>query len=254
MGRPGLGDDERRRLRAHFTRVTADPPSPASLRKHVSLLPADLRQEAGDLLLAVALADGSIDRAEVTRVNRYFDALGLDRPELGSQPASRRRQGSLTPVRTAGAPSPGYAIPQPPPAGEAQGRSGRPGSRADQGPAGRDRAGRDPSWPGSSPARTRRPSPRCHATAAPQGAPSRRLQARCPGDSMQRTAPSWPGSRSGQLAAQRGRQHRGRAGPDARRGARDRERGRLRARRRAGVPRAATRLKSTADVVKEILR
>ena len=84
----------------------------ASLRKHVSLLPAALRQEAGDLLLAVALADGNIDRAEVTRVNRYFDALGLDRPELGSRPQA---PGGLTPVRTAGAPSNGYAIPQPPP-------------------------------------------------------------------------------------------------------------------------------------------
>jgi uncharacterized tellurite resistance protein B-like protein len=108
MSRPGLGEDERRRLRAHFTRVTADPPAPAALRKHVALLPAHLRQEAGDLLLAVALADGSVDRAEVTRVNRYFDALGLGRPDLP------RGDGGLTPVRTAGAPSPGYAIPQPP--------------------------------------------------------------------------------------------------------------------------------------------
>ena len=114
MSRPGLIEDERRRLHAHFTRVAADPPSPASLRRHVSLLPADLRQEAGDLLLAVALADGSISPAEVTRVTRYFDALGLDRPDLGS-----RRQaphgGSLIPLRTAGSPSPGYAIPQSPP-------------------------------------------------------------------------------------------------------------------------------------------
>jgi TerB N-terminal domain/TerB-C domain/Tellurite resistance protein TerB len=114
MGRPGLGEDERRRLHAHFTRVTADPPSPASLRKYVSLLPAALRQDAGDLLLAVALADGSVDRAEVTRVNRYFDALGLERPELGSGPAMPGAE-DLTPLRTAGAPSPGYAIPQPPP-------------------------------------------------------------------------------------------------------------------------------------------
>jgi tellurite resistance protein len=113
LSRPGLGEDERRRLHAHFTRVTADPPTPASLRKHVSLLPAGLRQDAGDLLLAVALADGSTDRAEITRVNRYFDALGLKRPELGSHRAAET--GGLTPVRTAGATSPGYAIPQPPP-------------------------------------------------------------------------------------------------------------------------------------------
>jgi len=115
LGRPGLGDDERRRLHAHFTRVIAAPPTPASLRKRVSLLPADLRQDAGDLLLAVALADGSVDRAEVTRVNRYFDALGLERPELRAQ-AKPPPVESLTPLRTAGTPSPGYAIPHAAPA------------------------------------------------------------------------------------------------------------------------------------------
>jgi uncharacterized tellurite resistance protein B-like protein len=112
MSRPGLGEDERRRLRAHFTRVTADPPTPASLRKHVSLLPAAHRQDASELLLAVALADGSIDRAEVTRVNRYFDALGLDRPDLASNPKPPGAE-DLTSLRTAGNPAPGYVIPQP---------------------------------------------------------------------------------------------------------------------------------------------
>lgn len=113
MSRPGLGEDERRRLHAYFARVTADPPSAAALRKRVSLLPAALRQEAGDLLLAVTLADGNTSRAEVTQVNRCFDVLGLDRPELGSRPQAPGA-GGLTPVRTAGASSPGYAILQPP--------------------------------------------------------------------------------------------------------------------------------------------
>jgi tellurite resistance protein len=112
MGRPGLGEDERRRLHAHFTRVTADPPTPASLRKHVSLLPAAHQQDAGDILLAVALADGSIDRAEATQVYRYFDALGLDRPDLDSRPKPPGAEG-LTSLRTAGTLAPGYAIPQP---------------------------------------------------------------------------------------------------------------------------------------------
>ena len=115
MSRPGLGEDERRRLHAHFSRVTADPPAPGSLRKHISLLPAALRQEAGDLLLAVAVADGRIDRAEVTRINRYFDALGLDRPEIGNNPQAAPGSGDLIPVRTAGASPLGYAIPQSPP-------------------------------------------------------------------------------------------------------------------------------------------
>ena len=119
MSRPGLGEDERRRLHAHFTRVTAEPPSPASLRKHVSLLPAGLRQEAGDLLLAVALADGSIDRAEVTRVNRYFDALGLDRPELGSHPQAPGA-GGPDPDADRRGPLPRLRHPPAAPAGEAR--------------------------------------------------------------------------------------------------------------------------------------
>ena len=122
LGRPDLSDDERRRLRAHFTRVTAAPPTPASLRKHISLLPVDLRQDAGDLLLAVAFADGAVDRAEVTRVNRYFDALGLSRPELRSQPKPPAAE-SLTPLRTTGTRSPGYTIPKAPPA---ENRAGAP--------------------------------------------------------------------------------------------------------------------------------
>lgn len=120
LGRPGLGDDERRRLHAHFTQVITAPPTPASLRKRISLLPADSRKDAGDLLLAVALADGRVDQAEVTRVNRYFDALGLDRPELHAQPEPPESD-SLTSVRIAGTPSPGHAIPDPPKAEKPKG-------------------------------------------------------------------------------------------------------------------------------------
>ena len=115
IGRPGLSEDERRRLRALITRVAAAPPAAASLRKHVSQLPAGLRADAGELLLAVAHADGRVDRAEVTRVNRYFDALGLDRPQLGSPPGPPAPE-DLTRLRAAGTPSPGYTIPQAPPA------------------------------------------------------------------------------------------------------------------------------------------
>jgi uncharacterized tellurite resistance protein B-like protein len=113
MNRPGLSEDERRRLHALFTRVAAAPPSAASLRKHASLLPEDLRRDAGDLLVAVAHADGRLERSEVTRVNRYFDMLGLGRPGLGSQPGTSGT-GDLTPVRTTGDPAPGYVIPRPP--------------------------------------------------------------------------------------------------------------------------------------------
>jgi hypothetical protein len=109
---PGLGEDECRRLRAHFTRVLEDPPPPATLRKHIGLLPRALQLEAGELLVALAWSDGSIDRAEVSRVNRLFDALGLDRPQLTIQP-NASRHADLAQLRTAGDPERGHAIPPP---------------------------------------------------------------------------------------------------------------------------------------------
>ena len=111
---PGLAEDERRRLRAHFMRALAEPPTPAALRKRVSLLSEAQRREAGDLLVALAISDGNIGQAEIDRLTRLFDALGLDRPELERQ-FHGPGQKDLTRLRRAGAPAPGYAIPQPPP-------------------------------------------------------------------------------------------------------------------------------------------
>ena len=82
---PGLAEDERRRLRAHLMRALAEPPTPAALRKRVSLLAEAQRREAGDLLVALAMSDGNIGQAEIDRLTRLFDALGLDRPELEGQ-------------------------------------------------------------------------------------------------------------------------------------------------------------------------
>lgn len=112
LTRPGLGDDECRRLRAHLIRALEDPPTPAALRKHVGLLPRALQLEAGEMLIALARSDGSIDRAEVSRINRLFDALGLDRPQLNSQP-DRPGHADLTRLRTAGDPERGHTIPRP---------------------------------------------------------------------------------------------------------------------------------------------
>jgi uncharacterized tellurite resistance protein B-like protein len=109
MARLGLGQDECCRLRAHFIRALADPPTPTVLRKHINQLPEAQRREAGDLIVAVALADGNIDTAEVNRVNRFFDALGLARPQLRAPGGE-----DLARLRTAGDPAPGYVIPQPP--------------------------------------------------------------------------------------------------------------------------------------------
>ena len=111
---PGLAEDERRRLRAHFMRVLAEPPTPAALRKRMSLLPDAQRREAGDLLLALTMLDGGIDQAEIDRLTRLFDALGLDRPDLYGQLHTSGDK-DLARLRTTGTPGFGYAIPRPPP-------------------------------------------------------------------------------------------------------------------------------------------
>ena len=222
--------------RTAVTRVAAQARQPAARA---------LRQEAGDLLLAVALADGSIDRAEVTRVNRYFDALGLDRPELDSRPQAPGAEG-LTPCGPPGPPPPVTPYPS------------RPRRRSRAAAA----VTLDPELIRAKLAETEQaasflaeiftgentssftalsaPRPRRHAVPAgcKPGSPGTRCR-----------APLLPGQarRAAKLAAQRSRPHRGRAWPDARRGARDRERSRLRGSPASRRPRAATRLKSTAD-------
>jgi hypothetical protein len=95
-------------------RVLAEPPTPAALRKRMSLLPEAQRREAGELLVALAMSDGGFDKAEIDRLTRLFDALGLDRPELYGQFHTSGEK-DLTRLRTAGAPALGYAIPRPPP-------------------------------------------------------------------------------------------------------------------------------------------
>jgi hypothetical protein len=113
MMRDGLDEGERRRLYAHLAHVLLDPPTWAALRKRISLLPEAQQEEASDLIVAVALPDGNIDSAAVSRINRLFDSIGLDRPQLRSQ-LNAPGDENLARLRTAGAPERGYAIPRPP--------------------------------------------------------------------------------------------------------------------------------------------
>ena len=96
--------------------VPAEPPTPASLRKHASLLPESQRQDAGDLLAAWHSSDGSIDRAEIDPGHRYFDALGLEPAEL--QPGARARRRSAHAHADGRSPVPGLRHPRAAAAGE----------------------------------------------------------------------------------------------------------------------------------------
>jgi uncharacterized tellurite resistance protein B-like protein len=107
-----LADDERRRLHALFLRALADPPTPVALRKRATLLSAEERRQAGELLVAVAAADGEIAPAEADLLGRLLDILGLDVQRMLGDAAVRRPE-PLARMRTAGLPARGFAIPKP---------------------------------------------------------------------------------------------------------------------------------------------
>jgi tellurite resistance protein len=109
----GLAQDERCRLRAHLVRTLAAPPTRAALRKRASLLPESQRQDARELLVALAASDGGIAPAEIDLLARLFDLLGLERAEAYRQVHALGDE-ALTPLRTAGAPAAGYSIPEQP--------------------------------------------------------------------------------------------------------------------------------------------
>lgn len=110
----GLAEDERRRLRAHLMRAIADPPTPAALRKHATLLTEEQRQQAGELLVALAASNGKIVPAEIDLLTRLFYTLGLDRSDVYGHVHAPGGD-TLTRLRTAGVPALGHAIPRPKP-------------------------------------------------------------------------------------------------------------------------------------------
>lgn len=120
----GLSDDEQARLRAHLLWVSEHPPTPAALRKRVDLLDHVQREKAARLMVTVAAADGQITPAEIDVIARLFVVLGLQATEAYAQvhalaagqgqlrkSVERRIADPLAPSKTAGQPSPGFALP-----------------------------------------------------------------------------------------------------------------------------------------------
>jgi len=110
---------ERMRLEAHMRWLAATGVKLTGLTKRVEVLSAQQRTSIGDLLVAVAAADGVISPDEVTSLSRIFKLLGLDPAEVHSRLhallAGRRPAPATKPVtvREAGTPDPGYPISAP---------------------------------------------------------------------------------------------------------------------------------------------
>jgi uncharacterized tellurite resistance protein B-like protein len=113
----GLNDDEQLRLRAHLTFVMAHPPTPAALRRRLATLPEADRADAGQLLIAIAAADGQVTPPEVDVLVRLFAALGLDESRVYSELHSLTAPGTtgLAAAKLPGTPAERYAVPKPQP-------------------------------------------------------------------------------------------------------------------------------------------
>jgi uncharacterized tellurite resistance protein B-like protein len=109
----GLSGDEHRRLRAHLAHVLRHPPTPNALRKQTAVFTEPQRRATGELLIAVAAADGVITQAEVGALTRLFPSLGLDLAEVYRSISALDTADTLTQLRTVGSRARDYAIPQP---------------------------------------------------------------------------------------------------------------------------------------------
>jgi tellurite resistance protein len=107
---------ERGRLEAHMRWLAATGVKLTGLTKRVEVLSAQQRASIGDLLVAVAAADGVLSPDEVTSLSKIFKLLGLDPAEVHSRLHALLAGGRPLPatkpvtVREAGAPDPGYPI------------------------------------------------------------------------------------------------------------------------------------------------
>ncbi len=109
-----LGVDEQARLAAHLALVVAHPPRPTVLRRRLANLGEADRAAAGQLLIAVAGADGQVTPEEISALVRLFNVLGLDENDAYSQLHSMAARGSrdaLTRTRLPGAPAQRFSVP-----------------------------------------------------------------------------------------------------------------------------------------------
>ncbi|WP_342375177.1 TerB N-terminal domain-containing protein [Myxococcus stipitatus] len=116
----GLLASEKARLRAHIAWLLARPASSAGHKKRVEALTPEARTSLGNLLVEVAVADGSVSPQELKTLSKLYAMLGLDESTVYSRvhAATATRPTAATepvPMRLAGTPEKGFALPAPPP-------------------------------------------------------------------------------------------------------------------------------------------
>lgn len=118
-----LSPGERARLEAHMRWLVANGVKLTGLKKRVEVLTVPQREGIGDLLVAVAAADGVISPEEITSLTKIYQLLDLDPAQVHSRLHAHLTGARPTPatgpvtVRPGGEPDPGYPITQPPASG-----------------------------------------------------------------------------------------------------------------------------------------
>lgn len=96
----GLSASERVRLSAHLAWVLHSKPGTAGLKKRIAVLSAEYRENVGDFLVTVAMADGHASPDEISMLTRIFKLLALDVDSVysrvhavstGGEPTTRRQ-------------------------------------------------------------------------------------------------------------------------------------------------------------------
>ncbi len=99
---PNLTSDERLQLTAFVLWLTQVPPPAAKLKSALKNLDTPQRELLADSAIAVAVADGDVDPAEVKILERVFDQIGLPKTDVYTRihgAVSPTRADGLTPVR-----------------------------------------------------------------------------------------------------------------------------------------------------------
>lgn len=98
----GLQPAERVRLAAHLAWVLHAQPGTAGIKKRVGALAASYRNQIGDFLVGVALADGNASPEEISSLTRIFKLLDLDADSVFSKVHALSTGGSLAATGGAG--------------------------------------------------------------------------------------------------------------------------------------------------------
>lgn len=114
-----LSSGERSRLAAHLRWLTVNGVKLTGLSRRVEQLSSQQRHAVGDLLVAIAAADGVISAEEITSLTKIFKLLALDPADVHSRIhahlSGKRPAPASTPitVREGRTPDPGYPIAKP---------------------------------------------------------------------------------------------------------------------------------------------